>query len=293
MDFTLYWFMFPVSICVATIAMMSGIGGAALFTPLFLIVFPLLGPNYVLESTVAAIAAALFTQTFGFTSGFLGYLRRRLIDYRGALPFIAVGVPVAVAGAILAQFTDPALLKGVYGLLIFLLSVEMVRRRGAAEGPRHDPEPDGDGRPLRKITDRDGTTYTFRAPRQGKGAVATGIGAFLTGMVSVGIGEAVMPQLVKRNLIPIPVAAATSVFIVVTTVVLAASTQVFALVAKGGASAIPWHLVVYSVPGVLIGGQIGPHLQGKVKQRDMEIAIGILFAVIGLAMLYVVYQENA
>ena len=47
------------------------------------------------------------------------------------------------------------------------------------------------------------------------------------------------------------------------------------------------------LPGVLIGGQIGPHLQGKVKQRDMEIAIGILFAVIGLAMGYVVYQENA
>ena len=31
MDFTLYWFMFPVSILVATCAMLSGIGGAALF----------------------------------------------------------------------------------------------------------------------------------------------------------------------------------------------------------------------------------------------------------------------
>lgn len=30
MDFTLYWFMFPVPICVATCAMLSGIGGAAL-----------------------------------------------------------------------------------------------------------------------------------------------------------------------------------------------------------------------------------------------------------------------
>ena len=29
MDFTLYWFMFPVSILVATCAMLSGIGGAA------------------------------------------------------------------------------------------------------------------------------------------------------------------------------------------------------------------------------------------------------------------------
>ena len=81
MDFTLYWFMFPVSIVVATCAMLSGIGGAALFTPIFILVFPLLGPEYVLNSTIAAISAALITQTFGFFSGFIGYYRRHLIDY--------------------------------------------------------------------------------------------------------------------------------------------------------------------------------------------------------------------
>ena len=45
--------------------------------------------------------------------------------------------------------------------------------------------------------DRDGTVWRYRAPRQGRGAAETGIGAFLTGMVSVGIGETVMPQLVN------------------------------------------------------------------------------------------------
>ena len=59
MDFTIYWFMFPVSICVATTAMLSGIGGAAFFMPIFLIVFPLLGPEYALASPVAAIGVAL------------------------------------------------------------------------------------------------------------------------------------------------------------------------------------------------------------------------------------------
>ena len=43
MDWTIYWFMFPVSICVATTAMLSGIGGAALFIPIFVIIFPILG----------------------------------------------------------------------------------------------------------------------------------------------------------------------------------------------------------------------------------------------------------
>lgn len=66
MDFTLYWFMFPVAIVVATCAMLSGIGGAALFTPIFVLIFPLLGPEYVLASTTAAVGTALITQTFGF-----------------------------------------------------------------------------------------------------------------------------------------------------------------------------------------------------------------------------------
>jgi uncharacterized membrane protein YfcA len=112
MDWTIYWFMFPVSILVATTAMLSGIGGAALFTPIFLIIFPLLGPEYPLDSAVAAIGVALLTETFGFSSGFIGYYRKRLVHFKSAVPFIAVGVPVAVTGALLAQYTNAEILKG-------------------------------------------------------------------------------------------------------------------------------------------------------------------------------------
>jgi uncharacterized membrane protein YfcA len=38
-DWTLYWFMFPVAMCVATIPMLSGIGEAAIFAPIFMIFF--------------------------------------------------------------------------------------------------------------------------------------------------------------------------------------------------------------------------------------------------------------
>ena len=41
MDWTVYWFMFPVCIGVASVAMFSGISGAAFLTPIFLIGFPL------------------------------------------------------------------------------------------------------------------------------------------------------------------------------------------------------------------------------------------------------------
>ena len=55
MDYSKYWFMFPTCICVAICSISSGIGGAALFGPIFLIVFPALGSQYMLESPAAAV----------------------------------------------------------------------------------------------------------------------------------------------------------------------------------------------------------------------------------------------
>lgn len=296
MDLTLYWFMFPVAIAISTTAILSGIGGAALFTPMFLIVFPLLGAEYTMSTAVTAIGAALLTQTFGFASGFIGYRRRGLIDYKSALPFIAVAVPIAILGALLSQSVDANLLKGTYAVLMAILSVILLRRPASVEGtPTIGAEARSAGAAsapeMRELKARDGTIYRYAAPRQGLGAVATGIGALLTGMVSVGIGEVIMGQLVKRHRVPLPVAAATSVLIVIATVTAASLAQVTALIAEGGVEAVPWNLVMYTIPGVIIGGQIGPRAQGKVSETFMVRAIAFLFALIGVAMASIVIAD--
>ena len=101
-----------------------------------------------------------------------------------------------------------------------------------------------------------------------------------------------MPQLVKRNNVPIPVAAATSVFIVIVVVASASFTQISSLIAEGGMAAVPWNVVVYTIPAVIIGGQIGPRLQGKVSQRTMEKAIGYLFLVVGISMGWIAIRNS-
>lgn len=300
-DWVRYWFMFPVSIGVATTAMLSGIGGAALFIPIFLILFPLLGPEYPLGSAVAAISVALLTETFGFSSGFVGYYRKRLIDFRAALPFLAISVPVAIAGAIVVVIVgneNEAWLKGGYGIVMLGIAAIMVFHSNAGAALVNICAPESvdksagakNARPVRRITARDGSVYTYLAPRQGKGVFATGLGGLLTGMVGVGMGEVVIPQLTKRNAVPVPVAAATSVLIVIVTVAAASFTLIYQMIQAGGLAAVPWHLVAYTVPAVIIGGQIGPRLQGKVPQKIMERAIGGLFLCIGLAMLWIVIR---
>ena len=297
-DWTIYWFMFPVAMCVATTAMLSGIGGAAMFAPIFMIIFPILGPEYPFENIAAAIGVALFTEVFGFSSGFIGYHRKRLIDYKNAIPFILVGVPIGIVGALfLTTFKEfEEVLRGAYSLLMLTLSYELIKhneteKKLSEEAVNSDLEGNTKGA-LISITGRDGITYRYKKPRQGIGVIATGIGSFLTGLLGVGIGEVVMPQLAKRNGVPIPVAAATSVFVVIVVVAAASFTQISSLIAQGGVKAVPWNVVVYTIPAVIIGGQIGPRLQGKVSQRSMERAIGYLFLVIGVAMSYIAIRNT-
>ena len=295
LDWTRYWFMFPISMAVATTAMLSGIGGAALFAPIFLIIFPLLGPEYVLAGTAAAIGTALMTEVFGFSSGFVGYYRKKLIHFRSAFPFLMVAVPVSIVGALmLATLKDQeGVLKAAYALLMLSLAPIIFRHHPPQEMVTEDDDTfEGTGREPVSVAAADGQVYNFKKPRQGAGGAATtGIGAFLTGLLGVGIGEVIMPQLVKRNHVPVPVAAATSVFTVIVVIAAASFTQVAALVAGGGANAIPWNLVAYTIPGVIIGGQIGPRLQGKISQRTMEKTIATLFAIIGLAMGFIALRE--
>jgi hypothetical protein len=70
MDCKIYCFMFPLAIGVTITASLCGIGGPALFASIFIILLPLLGLEYLLQSAVAAFGSALIMQCFGFTTAF-------------------------------------------------------------------------------------------------------------------------------------------------------------------------------------------------------------------------------
>lgn len=282
MDFSLYWFMFPIAILIACIAMLCGIGGAAIFTPVFLLLFPLLGDEYLLEDPLTAITAALLTTSFGFASGFVGYFRKGLIDYSLSISFLRLALPFALLGVFAVRLFSGEMVILFYGLLMLMISAFILFEEKWMRSEKKVSKEKG-----RSLTDKAGNTYSY--PFYMAHAGMTSMGAFLTGLVSVGIGEMVMPQLLKRGNIPFQVAAATSVLIVICTVMSAAIAHVLLMVNEGGMLSVPWHLVVYTVPGVIIGGQIGPALQGKFNQQKMEKGISLVFLLIGIAMIVSVF----
>ncbi len=289
MDWDVYWFMLPVCIGIATIAMSSGISGAALLSPVLIIGFPLLGVPTL--APAAAIGSSLFTEFSGFSSGVVGYVRRRLFDIKTVRALVLVAVPVAGAAGFLSGQIDPRILKGIYGLLMLPLAAVLWRQareelRPGSSNPKPEYAPIRDEAPeLTRVVDAQGTVYEWRTCNRRVGRLLTAGGAAMAGLISTGIGEIEMPQLVKRCRVPVPVAAGTSIMIVASTVLGASVAHFLRLLQAGGVSAIPWNLIAYTVPGAIIGGQIGARVQGKVPPRVMERAMGILFLLIGVVFL--------
>jgi uncharacterized membrane protein YfcA len=193
---------------------------------------------------------------------------------------------MSVIGALVASHVHDSILLMSYSILVAVLAVVIWVNR-----PSTSAKSDSQIQSEKTIIDSHGHEYTYRIPQLGVASYAlTGLGAFLTGMVSVGIGEVTISKLTRKG-IPIAVAAATSVLVVIVTVVCASTTLAVQLIKAGGWTAVPWNLLVYDIPGVLIGGQIGTRLQGKIAPHVMRRAIAILFVVLAVAMMSVAVKK--
>lgn len=277
MDWLVYWFMLPVCVCVASIAMFSGISGAALLMPVFLFGFPLIGAPAM--TTVSAIGMSLFLETSGFGTGVYRYVRSRLVDWKTVSALAMVTVPLGVVGALASRSAPVYLLRGVYGTVMVGLAFALWQHRSSS-GVSHE----GDG-PIRTVTAATGYEYRYPVPRLSGQRIASGAGALLAGLISTGVGEATLPGLVRRHRFPVPVAAATTTVVVATTVVAAVVAHLWELTREGGLMAVPWNLVVWAVPGAVCGAVIGTHLQGRIPERIAQRFFSILFLAIGALFL--------
>lgn len=60
----------------------------------------------------------------------------------------------------------------------------------------------------------------------------------------------------------------------------AAGTQISGIISRG-ADEVPWNLIAFIIPGVVIGGQLAPRLQGRLSQRTMEKLLAGVFGAVG------------
>lgn len=275
-----FWFMFPISILVATTAMASGVEGATFFAPILILILGL--PPEV------AIGVGLITEVFGFASGLYAYQRKRLIDYQLGMSLLVATIPLALLGTWLSGIIDPNLLKLVLGIGLLAVGTNFLRT------PSHDEihklsqktkEFNSDKEVTCLITNT-GEEICYQVCNPTEGRFIAGIGSLFMGMVSTGLGEMNGFYLLRRCRVPAKVSVATSVFVVAITALFASIGHLIKFVQIGGDSInIVMSLIIFTGPGVVIGGQIGSMVASRIPQNTLERALGILFVLVALVML--------
>ena len=279
-EFLELWWVFPVSIIFSTLAIGSGVSGALFFSPFFMLVVGL--------SPVQAVGAGLLTEVFGMGNGLRSYVRARLVDYAtakwlllGALPLVILGAHCCGYGAEPGTQDDlwgwPIDLGGVSHFGSFARRVRAGRSRNGyhrseVRGPRNDDYPGARRYGLRvpdllevtgrvdgggwRIADRDDQR---RAPRNFDDATCRSL-----------------PRAASRG--------HSDQRVFTLAIVAAAGAAIHALHAQP-----LWHVVGWSIPGVLIGSTIGSRLGKYLPAATMEKALGVVFAGVGLLVLALEY----
>ena len=144
-----YWYLLPISVMIATVAMTSGIGGAVFFAPIFMIWIRL-------EPSVA-VGTALITELFGVGSGVLAYWRRRLIDTRLARQLLLFSVPAAVLGSLGADAIPSIVLRTMFAVGVIFIGSQLYLSLSHEEVDRLGDEIDAGARdPATILTDSAG-----------------------------------------------------------------------------------------------------------------------------------------
>jgi hypothetical protein len=271
-----YWFMFPASILVSTLAMASGVEGATFFSPLFILALRL--------SPEVAIGTALITEVFGFASGLFAYTRKKLIDFRLGLNLLVVTIPLAIIGTVIAGIIDSVYLMIILGVGLFVVALSFLRQpehKDVVLMDREIVDEYGGKNAQTVLVTAEGEEIRYTVCNRTEGRILSGIGALFMGMVSTGLGEMNGYFLLQRCRVPSKVSVATSVFVVAVTA-LVASTGHFIQFVKNGGGVLETvlSLIIFTVPGVIIGGQIGSKISSKIPQRALEVGLAILFIIV-------------
>lgn len=283
MELTLeLWYLLPISILIATIAMSSGIGGAVFFSPLFMLALKL-------DPTVA-VGTALITELFGFSSGLLAYVKAKLIDYKLGMNLLLFSVPFAILGTIFGKHVPPDILKAIFAVGILFIGTQLFTSWRKEEKEKREAEHKEEFKLKyeKLLIDNSGKEYKYTICQKDMGRFFAGIGGAFVGMISVGLAELQEYHLVAKCKVPAPVAIATSIFVVVITVLVASVGHFYEFIAHSDIAELNqiMNIIIFTIPGVIIGGQLGPLLQKRLPEDVMKIGVSILFVLVGALMLF-------
>ncbi len=276
-DSAIPWWGWPLILLVVTffmgiLAVLGGVGGAVLYTPIIGGFFPF-GMDFVR-------GAGLFVALAGSLAAGPGLLKKGLADLRLAMPVALIASTTAVMGAMVGLALSDAIINTAMGIAILAIVVIMFLAKkseypevGKADalssalrinGVYHEPS--------------SGKDIDWKIHRTIHGLILfVGIG-FMAGMFGLGAGWANVPVLNLVMGAPLKVSVATSKFLLATT-----DTSAAWMYLNAGA-VIPM-IVVPSIIGIMMGSLVGVKILAKSKPSAVRAVVLTMLVFAGVRAL--------
>jgi len=247
------WTALPAGFAIATLATLVGFGGGILWMP-YLILVAHLAP-------AEAVVTSLIIQVGGMGSGSVAVIRTKKADlrlswYLSTCAFL--GIPIGVWLSTFVSADSILFLLGVMSLALALVFVYT--------------QEDVDGSQVKTVTLRQTAPYLW---------LATAF-SVLTGLLSMGVGDFLVPIL--RNRLRLNMEAAMAACLVVMAMNAALAAILHVLIGEKFAASI----VLWAIPGVILGGQVGPRLAGRISDQTLKEIFVYGLSLAGIHMIFTI-----
>lgn len=241
----------PVGIVIATLASMVGLGGGVLWMPFLIFVVGL--------DPASAVMTSLAIQMVGMGSGAATALKHRRADPIMALLIVAAAFPGVAFGY---------WLKGVVNerAIVFLVGVACMASALVFVVVREEY----DFAAVRDVSPKAVMPYLWVPP----------LLSVLTGLLSVGVGDFLVPVL--RNRLKMKMATAIGVCLVVMCINASAAAGLHAL----GGDRLAVGFAAYGSVGALVGGQIGPRIAHRIPDQTLKEIFIYGLSLVGIHVLF-------
>ncbi|HET6143968.1 MAG TPA: sulfite exporter TauE/SafE family protein [Candidatus Acidoferrales bacterium] len=221
-----------------------GGGGSMLTVPILVYVLGV-------DAHVTIFVSLIIVGSTALLAGFL-HQQRAQVAWNQGLLFVAAGTPLNFLGASVSWRFPGTLLLILFGVLMCVSGMAMLRRRANLESSSQSP-----------------TIWL---------AVVSGacVG-FLAGFLGVGGGFLIVPSLVLFLHMPMKLAAGTSLLVI-------ACNSMVALLARRHAVEVDWTLILELVPVALLATCLGVQLSEKFSGLQLRKAFGVFVILLGFFM---------
>ncbi|MFB4164971.1 TSUP family transporter [Alteribacillus sp. JSM 102045] len=200
-------------------------------------------------------------------------------------------IPASIIGVFLSSYISGDILMIIFAIGIIFVGWQLFLsyRMDKSHSFKDIPLTYSNDREETVIEDVNGKRYHYTICSKSLAKMLTSIGGAFFGMVAVGLAELLEYQFLVRCRIPTPVAVATSIFVVSVTVIGVVIVRIFIEIGGAGFEELltTGKIVMFTAPGVLVGGQIGPWLQAKMDPSLMKLVVALVLLLTGVFLLII------